>query len=341
VRFAVTKTGHVLFAGGSGVVGQPALRWFRDRFPHTPVLIGGRNLQAADELARRTGAAQAVAISLDKPGLGLPEGLEVAAVVMLLPDLGLHGLRYAQDKGVPYLSISNGLIEVGPEMALFAHRATAAPVVLASHWLAGAAVFLALSRAERFDRVESIRVQALIDEADAVGPSALEDMARLDGAGSAVLAFRNGQRTWLSGDATKGEMQTIDGRRLGTHAYSPFDVVSLYAHTSAPNIQFELATGASSSRLRGGGTSTEIVVEIDGSVQDQPLSIRSVLEFPQGQASLTGLSVVLALASALGLDGQPAAAAGLYLPELLPGANTFLDHISHAGAIISDRTGRA
>lgn len=84
-------------------------------------------------------AAEAVAIDIDKPHLGLGDDVTVAAAVMLAPEAGLKGLRYAQDLGVPYLNINAALTESGPELAMFAHRATAAPVVLTSHWMAGAA----------------------------------------------------------------------------------------------------------------------------------------------------------------------------------------------------------
>ena len=73
--------GQVLFAGGSGFVGRTAVRWFRERHPSVRVLVGGRNLQAASEIAQEVGAAEAVAIDLDKPRLGLGDDVTVAAVV--------------------------------------------------------------------------------------------------------------------------------------------------------------------------------------------------------------------------------------------------------------------
>jgi NADPH:quinone reductase-like Zn-dependent oxidoreductase len=44
-------SGPVLFAGGAGFVGRTAVRWFRARYPSIRVLVGGRNLQAANEIA--------------------------------------------------------------------------------------------------------------------------------------------------------------------------------------------------------------------------------------------------------------------------------------------------
>ena len=326
--------GQVLFAGGSGFVGRTAVRWFRERHPSVRVLVGGRNLQAAGEIAHLLGDAEAVAIDLDKPRLGLGGDVAVAAVVMLAPEAGLKGLSYAQELGVPYLNINAAVTEIGPELALFAHRATAAPVVLASHWMAGAAVFLALNSAKGFEIVQSIRLGAIVDEQDPVGPAALEDMERVHGAAPAALVFEGGRRAWLSGDAAKGKVESVDGQSLDATAFSTFDIASLHAATEAPDVRFDLVNGESSSRRRGGEAATEIVVEIEGKADGRTKRSRSMLEFKYGTASLTGLSVALSLASVLGLNDRSPARPGLYLPELLSDPKWFLDELRSAGATI-------
>jgi hypothetical protein len=328
--------GQVLFAGGSGFVGRTAVRWFRQRHPSVRVLVGGRNLRSAGEVAQEVGAAEAVAIDLDQPRLGLGDDVAVAAVVMLAPEAGLRGLSYAQDLGVPYLNINAAVTEIGPELAMFAHRATAAPVLLASHWMAGAAVFLALNSAKGFETVQSIRLGAIVDEQDPVGPAALEDMKRVHAAAPAAMVFEGGRRVWLSGDDAKGKFESIDGRSLDATAFSTFDTVSLYAATGASDIRFDLVNGESSSRRRGGEVATEIVVEIEGEADGRMKRSRWVLEFKQGTASLTGLSVVLLLASVLGLGDRDPARPGLYLPELLCDPKWFLDELRSAGATISE-----
>lgn len=328
--------GQVLFAGGSGFVGRTAVRWFRQRHPSVRVLVGGRNLQAASEIAQELGAAEAVAIDLDKPHLGLGNDVTVAAVVMLAPEAGLKGLSYAQDLGVPYLNINAAVTEIGPELALFAHRATTAPVVLASHWMAGAATLLALNSAKGFESVRSIRLGAIVDEKDLVGPAAIEDMERVHGMAPPAMVFEDGRRVWLSGDAAKGKFTSVDGRSLDATGYSTFDTVSLYAATGAPNIRFDLVNGESSSRRRGDEVATEIVVEIEGEADGRTKNSRSTLEFKYGTASLTGLSIVLSIASVLGLGDRAPALPGLYLPELLSDSKWFLAELRSGGAIISE-----
>lgn len=326
----------VLFAGGSGCVGRTAVKWFRKRHPSVRVLIGGRNLQAADEVAQAAGAAEAVAIDIDQPRLGLGEDVAVAAVVMLAPEAGLKGVSYAQDLGVPYLNTNAAVTEIGPELAMFAHRVIAAPIVLASHWMAGAATFLALNSAKDFERVRSIRLGAIVDEEDPVGPAAVEDMERVHEAAPAAMVFEGGRRAWLSGDAAKGKFESVDGRSLNATAFSTFDTVSLYAATGSPDIRFDLVNGESSSRCRGGEAGTEIVVEIEGEADGQRKRSRSTLEFKEGTASLTGLSVALSLTSVLGLNDHSPVRPGLYLPELLSDAQWFLDELRSAGATICE-----
>jgi hypothetical protein len=330
---ATMQTAPVLFAGGSGSVGRQTIARFRTQYPDAPVLIGGRNLKMAGELAESTGLARAVAIDLDEPRLGLDRDMAVGAVVMLVPDPALNGLRFAQDCGVPYTSIGSGLIEVASELALFAHR-PCAPVVLASHWMAGAAVHLAAKAAQGFDQVRSIALGALVDDQDSVGPTALEDMERLHEAAPAALALEAGKRVWLTGDAVHREIETVDGRRLTGSAFSSFDVVSLQARTGAPNIRFDLVTAESSSRRCGGKAATEIMVEVEGDMAGRASHLRSTLVFDEGTAALTGASVVLLLDALLGLSGQVPPPPGLYMPELLWEPEGFLKALVEAGAVV-------
>lgn len=315
---------QVLFAGGSGIVGRAAVRWFRERNPDAPVLVGGRNQEVAGEVAQAAGNAGPIVIDLDRPRLGLAADVAPSAIVMVAPDNGLHGLRLAQDLGVPYLSIGTALVEVGPELALFAHRATAAPVVLASHWAAGAALFVALEACRGIEHVKAIRVGVVLDEKDPAGPASYEDIERMAEAADA-LGFVDGRRAWLDGDLAKRKITAIDGRILEADAFAPFDVISLHAVTGAPDIRFDLVTSTSSSRLRGGKPAAEIIVEVEGDER----SVRASIELEHGQASLTALSVVILLEAALGR--KP----GLYLPELVIETKTFLDELRAAGATIA------
>lgn len=326
------STSPILFAGGSGVVGKAAVRWFRQRHPEIGVLIGARNVQAASEFAQQVGAAKAIALDLGRPRMGLEDGLVAGAVVMMAPDDALNGLKYAQDLGIPYVNIGNGLIELGPELAHFAHRPSAAPVVLSSHWAAGAAMFLALETTKGFQSVDSIHIGVLLDSEDQAGPLAYEDMERTTA--PATLVFKDGRRTWITAEQAEGQFRAIDGRTMSAQIYSPLDIISLHAATGANNVRLDLVTDESSSRRRGGPAAAEIVVEVQGSREGRAEQARSTLEFPQGQASLTALSAVLSLSAALGLTTGAPASPGLYMPELLSDSEEFLGQLRAEGAII-------
>ncbi|MFC9032042.1 hypothetical protein [Streptomyces arboris] len=90
-------------------------------------------------------------------------------MVAALWDDRLHGLRYAQDRGLPYLSISSGLADIAPEVVAGAQRAYPAPLLLAGHYCAGTVVLAALHSARRFDRIDTVRISALTATGIALG----------------------------------------------------------------------------------------------------------------------------------------------------------------------------
>jgi hypothetical protein len=324
----------ILFAGGSGTVGRQAVHWFRQRQRDWPLLVGGRNLATAEDVAQAAGQARAVGLDLDQPGLGLDPALAPAAMIMLAPDQALHGLRLAQRLGIPYLNANTGVTELGPEVAQFMHRPSAHALVLSSHWASGAALALALDLAHRFTRVTAIGVEVLLDEEDPAGPLAWEDMARVHSAAPAALAFRHGRRHWLSGADLQGSVTALDGRTLAATAFGSIDLLSLWATTAAPELRFDIAMGESSSRRRGAETAAEIMVRVSGERDGQTTTARSVLEFSLGQASLTALGLVLSLERALGLPGGEPLPAGLYMPEQLWAADWLLQELQREGAVL-------
>ena len=332
-------TGKVLFIGGSGIVGSRAVKRFRERHADTPILIGGRDMRKANAIAHEVGNADAVQVDIDKPGLGLSKNIPLAAVVMLAPDGGLHGLSLAQAQRVPYLSIGNWLVEVGAEMAHFMRHPKASAIVLASHWHGGTSVFLTQATIKGMDKVQSVKIGAIVDEHDITGPAALADMARGADSGG-TLAFEDARRVWLSGASSKRVIKAIDGREIDAMTLAPYDVVSLHALTGAPHIRFDFASAISSSRSRGDDIATELVVEIDGEVGGKPQTRRSTLEFKRGQATLTAMSVVLLLSTILGEDGGPPLPPGLYFPEHILGTEWFLSELIREGATVVTDEGR-
>jgi hypothetical protein len=279
--------------------------------------IAGRDLDRARRVADELGNATAVALDLERPGLGLPAERDHSAVVAAVRDSHLHGLRYAQERGLPYLSISSGLVDIAPEVVAGAQRATAAPVLLASHYLAGLVVLAALDLAREFERLDAIRIAAVLDDRDAGGPAALDDLTRLTAVTSAGLVRRDGAFGWVPADEAEVGVPSIDGVVLPGQRIATLDVPSLALATGAGEVHFDLAVGASASRRRGQPPSTEVLIDLEGTARSgAPLRTRRHLFHPAGQRPLTALGIALGVERLLGLRGEPVGP-GLHTPEAL------------------------
>lgn len=324
----------ILLIGGAGIVGRHTARLLRDTHPDIPLLIGGRNLAKAQRTAADIGNAEGATVDITADDLGLG-GRPVSAVAILFTDTTTAALRFAQRHGVPYISISPAMYETGPEVAAYMHRPDAAPVVLGTEWLVGATTALALGFSEAFRHVDTIRIGALLDEQDEGGPASFDDLERQTQAIPAVQVRRQGAWVWRRGDDLQTTFRAADGTAMGATALSPNDVFGLATATDAPNVEFNLAIGVSSSRRRGEPMSTEILIELAGeSHAGQPLRSRHAVIHPDGQMPLTGLGVALVLERLLGLDGKPPTPAGLYFPQQLLDPAGYFERFRQAGGQI-------
>lgn len=324
----------ILLIGGSGVVGLQAARFLRAAHPDVPLLIGGRDRDRGQRAAAEIGNAESTVLDLAAKDLGLGT-CPVSAVAIFFKDDGLAGLRFAQSRGVPHISISSGIHEIGPEVASYVHAPDTAPVVLGAEWLVGATTVPTLAFAKEFGRLRDISIGALIDEQDVGGPAATVDMLRLMKTMPAALTRRNGNYYWRTGDEAKAEFVAADGTRSEASAFSPYDVVALATATGAPNVQFNLAMGMSSTRRRGEPMSTEILIELAGEDHaGRSLRTRHAIVHPQGQMPLTGLGVAMILERLLGLDGKPATLTGLYFPYQLLESAHYLARLKAIGGMV-------
>ena len=328
------KIASVLLVGGSGTVGRRTAQYLRAAHPDLALLIGGRNAAKAEDVAAEVGNAEGVALDLAADDLGLG-ARAVSAVAVFVKDDALAGVRFAQARGVPHISISSGASEIGPEVAAYMHRPKAAPVVLGAEWLVGATSVPTLHFAKEFRRVESITIGALLDEQDTGGPAAAIDMHRLGDIVPAALTRRDGAFFWRVAEDAKARFRAIDGIEMEAVAFSPYDIMGLAAATDARNVQFNLATGLSSTRRRGGPMSTEIVIDLAGEDwAGQPLRTRHAILHPQGQMPLTALGMALLVERLVGLDNRPPTQSGLYFPYQLLEPETYLARLQEIGGVI-------
>ncbi|WP_319518902.1 NAD(P)-dependent oxidoreductase [uncultured Martelella sp.] len=321
----------ILLIGGSGIVGRHAARYLRDAHPDAPLLIAGRDRDRAEAVAQGLGKAEAARVDLSADDLGLGDR-PVGAVAVLFADEQLAGLRFARARDVPHISISPLLQEIGPEVGSYIHSPAAAPVILGTEWLVGATTVPALAFAKRFGRLDSISIAALLDDEDTGGPAQTVDLERVTRTAPAALARRDGRFVWRTGDDAEAVIRAIDGTEMAATALSPNDVVALAMATDAPNVEFNLATGVSSSRRKGEPMSTEIIIDLAGADHEgRPLGTRHAVMHPEGQFPLTGLGVAMALERATGLDGGPALAAGLYFPYQLLDPAAYFERFGQIG----------
>ncbi|MEV4097836.1 hypothetical protein [Streptosporangium saharense] len=326
----------VLIMGGSGQAGAGTAAVLRQWHPELPLTLAGRDLDRVRKVADGLGAATAVTIDLRRGDLGLPDGQGYSAVVAAVWDSHLNGLRYAQGHGLPYLSISNGLVDLAPEVFAVAQRTSAAPVLLASHSFAGLAVLAALDAARRFERIDSIRIALILDELDAGGPAAVEDLDRLTAVTSAGLVRRDGVFVWVGGEEARVEVATVDGVVLSGQTIAIPDVPSVALATGAPNVRFDFAVGESAGRRGGGPASVEVGIDLEGTgLGGTPLRVSRRLAHPEGQRPLTALGVALGVERLIGLRGEPVAP-GVHAPEALLDPALAVERMVDAGTVLTD-----
>lgn len=329
------QRGSVLLLGGTGQAGSDTAGLLRSRYPELPLTIAGRNPERARKVAGELGAT-AVTVDLARGDLGLTTGREYAAVVATLWDSRLNGLRFAQDHGVPYVSLSSGMIDVAPEVVATAQRPAAAPVLMASHWAAGVITLTALAWAAEFRRVDTIRIGAILDENDAGGPAGLADLARWAEVTSAGYGRRDGVFAWSGAADARVELRSLDGTTVTGQNVPILDVTSLALATGAPNVEFAFAVGESAGSRRGEGPSVEVRIDLDGAgPSGAPLSVSRYLVHPHGQRPLTSLGLAMGIERLLGLRGE-AVSPGLYTPETLLEPDHAVERLAGAGTLFID-----
>ncbi|MFJ4768563.1 saccharopine dehydrogenase [Streptomyces uncialis] len=329
----------VLILGGTGQAGAGAAALLRQWHPALPLTIAGRDIDRAQRVADELGAATAATIDLRRGDLGLPAEREYSAVVAALWDDRLHGLRYAQQRGLPYLSVSSGLTDIAPEVVAGAQRANAAPILVASHYCAGAVVLAALHSARRFDRIDTIRIGAVLDETDTGGPAGTADLERWSTATTAGLLRRDGVFTWVTGPDAQADVRSTDGTDLPGQSVAILDVPSLALATDAPHVRFDFAVGESAGRRRGEPASFEVRIDLEGTDRGgAPISRSRYLVHPAGQRPLTATGIALGVERLLGLRGE-AVAPGIHTPEALIDPAYAVERLAETGAAFIDAPG--
>ena len=304
----------VLLLGGSGHTGSQATRALRKLHPGLRITIAARDMSRAKALAAEIGRAEALTVDLRRPDLGLPASSQYSIVAVILKDLSLNSLRYAQAKRIPYLCVSDGAVELAPTIALYTASAQSAPVMMLGHWMGGTTTMATLAFCAEFRSVEAIEVGIIYDSAGASGPVAREDFERARVVTSAGLTLKDGVWHW---DTAQRKFAGFDGAELEGEGVALLDVPSLAVATGAKSVRVDFAHAASQGTLRGETPSHEIVVEISGQRKDGAEGrFRYEISALDGFSTMSGRGMALSIERLLGLVGGPVKP-GLYNPENL------------------------
>lgn len=315
---ATNESPPVLLLGGTGMVGSRTATILRQLHPDLPIAIAARNQDRCRALAAEIGHAQATPVDLQRADLGLAPEASYSAVVAVLKENTLNPLRYAQAKGLPYLSMADGAFEIGPAVARYIHSPTSAPTMLASHWAAGMATLPAIHFASEFRAIHTIEIAVLLDPEEPVGPMATEDVEQVIQNSPRPLVLENGTWRWVGEEIAARRVRNVAGEEIETHAMTVLDTVSLAAMTEAHSVRLDFGIAQSSSHREGGVPAHEIILEIEGERKDGTMGrLRVDIESPLGVEGLTALGVALGVERLLGLAGGPPVGPGLYFPESL------------------------
>jgi hypothetical protein len=311
----------VLLVGGSGVVGRVAAQTLRRFQPELALIIGGRDLPKAEALAREVGPAQAVSIDLAREDLAVAG--PVSAVVTLLKEDSLNALKFAQQRRVPLIAFSNWSFDIAPEVAQFAHRPDAAPVLLLGHVLGGAVIASTLHFARGLHAVRAIELGIVIDSDDGGGPATAGDFDRITQNVPKPLLLHAGKWLWAGEElATRTFVDAAGIQRRG-QALPSLDVPSLAAATRASSVRMDFAIRDAATRPAGRGPAHSVGIEIEGEDHSGRAGrFRHALLGEGSHSTTSAYGAALAIERVLGLAGGGPLVPGLYQADgvLDPGA---------------------
>lgn len=320
----------ILLIGGAGVTGSAIAKLLRSRHTDLELIIAGRDIEKAQELAS-TIDAQAISLDINAATASL-QMVKASAVAMLAKDSSLQGLGWSQESGIPYIGISSAAFEHGVDLVHALARKQSAPVTIAGHWFAGAVTIAAIELASNFEATHSITAGVTIDQnAAGGGLASVADFERVSRSTKATMARKNGAYVWEDEGQNKHPFRTLGGEIVVGNGSVSIDVAAIGAATNAPNIRVLEHWGDSHHFLTKGSPADEVSLEIEGLRDGQLHTQRMTLQLPNAAGSLTAISVTLALERLLGLDGRPPIQAGVYGPENLMASGEFIDRLKQAG----------
>jgi hypothetical protein len=325
---------RVLFVGGYGLVGSHAVRTLRSFSNDLEILIAGRRPQMGDALAMEVGSAGTAFFDSEDASTCL-EGLgSIDLVVSTVSDIGDKLALCALQRGIAHIGIARTSKDIAPFLMSASHSGSQASAAVCGHWQAGAMTLAAVDLARSLAFVDAVRMTAIFDPLDAVGPLAREDVKTFP---DRAIVRASGEWAYVDRTSNASEVEFPDGTRFHCRPMDVLDVPSVALATGARDVSFAIGVGASLGRRRGSSPSHELHIEASGTQTDGSLArLVRLVSAPRGQGWLTGHTIGQAASRLLDLDGHGPTPSGPVWPETLLDCARFLQSLLAAGVEIQD-----
>ncbi|WP_291583834.1 hypothetical protein [Bacteroides sp.] len=298
------KIKPILLIGGYGSVGSKAVDLLHQYYPDIPLVIAGRNPHKAKKLIDSISNSSVISVDLKRKDLGIPDDMQFSAVAAYMNDTTLHAQKYAQAKGIPYVTVAGSVAELGMALAFYVNNGQDASVVLSSQWMGGIPDALAMDYAKQFRQIDSIKITAINDPLDEFGEgSDEEEIKSIFIINPYSIAIEDGIYKWLKTDKEKKyRVRTIDGSEYDAYSFPIADILSLENGVTADSIKFYTAEGKSYGTKQSKGVTHDIIIEMSGIAEDGKAKIlHTEIIYPKGQAHMTALGSIIALEQVMGL----------------------------------------
>jgi hypothetical protein len=325
---------RALFVGGYGLVGSNAVRTLRSLSKDVEILIAGRRPELGEALAKEVGSARTVFFDSEDARTCL-EGLgPIDLVVSTVSDIDDKIALIAMQQGISHIGIARTSHDVAPFLMAVSRSAVQSSAAVFGHWQAGAMTLAAVDLARRLAIVDAVRLTAIFDPLDAVGPLAREDVEKFP---DRAIVRASGEWSYVDRGSNASEVEFPDGTRFHCQPVDVLDVPSVALATGARDVSFAIGVGESLGRRKGSSPSHELHIEASGTQTDgTSASLVRIVSAPRGQGWLTGHTIGQAACRLLDLDGHGPSPSGPVWPETLLDCGRFLQSLRAADVEIQD-----
>jgi len=336
------NTKAVLIVGGYGVVGAQIAFLLRQRHPDIPLIIAGRNIKKAQQIAESLGNAAFVEMDVTKDNQISPLKDKLSAIVTATNDPNNFILLAAIKNDIPYIDITRWTSRLKEALIRVSVEKLTQPVIFSSAWMAGVAALIAKKMSEKFSVIESIDIDILFSLQDKAGPNSIEYADQL---GTSFDVFEKGVIRSIKPMTEAKAVNFESGLSTNAYRFDTPDQLTLPIICSANGVSsrityddkysgaflsFMVRSGLWSiinrpafTKIRhsliynpGEGGPHEILVSIKGrGVDGTPQNIQATILDKKGQTHLTALGSVIQVERILALNGNNGSINGVTFPE--------------------------